>query len=170
MGILRLGIAMLTTPIGWFIMGIAAIAGGAYLIYKNWDGISKWFSELWDAPSKALSKFWDDAVAKIKSLTDLLPDWMKDSANMTASISTTANPSGMNQWALAGGATIGERIMTSPRPIAKAGGTTNINAHITVNQQPGQSGTDVAKAITTELDKRERNAAAAYRAQYGDRP
>lgn len=166
MGILRLGIAMLTTPIGWFIMGIAAIAGGAYLIYKNWDGISKWFSELWDAPSKALSKFWDDAVAKIKSLTDLLPDWMKDSANMTASISTTANPSGMNQWALAGGATIGERIMTSPRPIAKAGGTTHINAPITVNQQPGQSGTDVAKAITTELDKRERATAAAYRANY----
>lgn len=47
MGMVRLGIAMLTTPIGWFIMGIVAIAAGAYLLYKNWDGVTKWFSDLW---------------------------------------------------------------------------------------------------------------------------
>ena len=165
----RLGMAMLTTPIGWFIMGIAAIAGGAYLIYKNWDGISKWFSELWDAPSKALSKFWDDAVAKIKSLTDLLPEWMKESANMTASINTTMNPSGMSKWALAGGASVGDRIITPPRPIAKTGGTTQINAPINIVQQPGQSAVDVAQEVRRELDKRARQAAANGRATLGDR-
>ncbi|WP_215281052.1 phage tail tape measure protein [Aeromonas hydrophila] len=58
-GIFRLGMAMLTTPVGWFIMGIAAIAGGAYLIYKNWDGIAKWFSELWEKCKAPLMAWWD---------------------------------------------------------------------------------------------------------------
>jgi TP901 family phage tail tape measure protein len=59
MGMVRFGIAMLTTPVGWFIMGIAAIAGAAYLIYKNWDGISKWFTDLWDKCKAPLLAFWD---------------------------------------------------------------------------------------------------------------
>lgn len=40
-----LGISISLTPIGWFVAGAAAIAAGALLIYKNWDGISKFFSE-----------------------------------------------------------------------------------------------------------------------------
>lgn len=155
-GIFRLGVAMLTTPVGWFIMAIAAIAGGAYLIYKNWDGISKWFTELWDKckapvlaywdllkeifswtpigmltmhwneiwaffdtlPAGAANKGqaiidgliggiaakWESLKAKIKALTDLLPDWMKGGGSVTANI----NPSGYltgnyNQPALASG-------------------------------------------------------------------
>lgn len=59
LGIFRLGMAMLTTPVGWFIMGIAAIAGGAYLIYKNWDGTAKWLSELWEKCKAPLIAWWD---------------------------------------------------------------------------------------------------------------
>lgn len=69
-GIFRLGVAMLTTPVGWFIMGIAAIAGGAYLIYKNWDGISKWFTELWDK-CKAPVLAWWELVKELASWTPL---------------------------------------------------------------------------------------------------
>lgn len=46
-GIRALGLAMMTTPIGWIIAGVTAVAGAVYLIYRNWDGISKWFSNLW---------------------------------------------------------------------------------------------------------------------------
>ncbi|MGL6404527.1 phage tail tape measure protein, partial [Aeromonas hydrophila] len=59
LGIFRMGMAILTTPVGWFIMGIAAIAGGAYLIYKNWDGIAKWFSELWAQCKAPALAFWE---------------------------------------------------------------------------------------------------------------
>ncbi|WP_421288132.1 phage tail tape measure protein [Aeromonas veronii] len=58
MGMVRLGIAMLTTPIGWFIMGIVAIAAGAYLLYKNWDGVTKWFSDLWAQCQASALAFW----------------------------------------------------------------------------------------------------------------
>lgn len=36
---ISLGIAIMTTPIGWVIAGIAAISAAAYLLYKNWDKI-----------------------------------------------------------------------------------------------------------------------------------
>lgn len=37
-----LGVAMLATPIGWIIAGIAAVALAAYAIYRNWEPISRW--------------------------------------------------------------------------------------------------------------------------------
>lgn len=41
-------LALVTTPIGWIILGITALAGAVYLIYRNWDGIAEWFSGMWD--------------------------------------------------------------------------------------------------------------------------
>ncbi|MCE8004220.1 phage tail tape measure protein [Billgrantia ethanolica] len=39
---------LMTTPVGWFLGAIVAIAGAAYLIYRNWDGIVEWFGNLWE--------------------------------------------------------------------------------------------------------------------------
>ncbi|MEQ5834212.1 hypothetical protein [Marinobacter sp. NFXS9] len=47
-GIKAIGLAIAANPIGLIITGIAAAIGGAvYLIYKNWDGITGWFSDRW---------------------------------------------------------------------------------------------------------------------------
>ncbi|MDX7924114.1 phage tail tape measure protein, partial [Aeromonas media] len=222
MGMVRLGIAMLTNPIGWFIMGIVAIAAGAYLLYKNWDGVAAWFSGLWaqcQAPALAfwellkelfswtpigllvmhwgeiwaffdtlpagaankgkaiidgliggITAKWESLKAKIKTLTDLLPDWMKGGGSVTANV----NPSGYltgnyNTPAMAGGSGYGPRIVTPPRPVARGNTTTQISAPIHIVQQPGQSGADVAQEVRRELDRRERQAAANGRASLTDR-
>jgi TP901 family phage tail tape measure protein len=223
MGIVRLGIAMLTTPIGWIIMGIAAIAAGAFLLYKNWGAVSQWFSDLWAQCKAPLLAFWDlmkelfswtpigmltmhwgeiwaffdtlpagaaakgqaiiDGLiggitakwemlkAKIKTMTDLLPDWMKGGGSVTANVNPSGYLSGdYNTPAMAGGSGYGPRIVTPPRPVAaRASGTTHINAPINITQQPGQSATDVAKEVSRELDRRERQAAASGRASLTDR-
>ncbi|MFM5527683.1 phage tail tape measure protein [Aeromonas veronii] len=70
MGMVRLGIAMLTTPIGWFIMGIVAIAAGAYLLYKHWDGVTKWFSDLW-AQCKAPALSFRELLKELFSWTPI---------------------------------------------------------------------------------------------------
>lgn len=48
--IYSLGVALLTTPVGWFLLAVAAIAGAAWLIYDNWDAIvghfQGWFAEI----------------------------------------------------------------------------------------------------------------------------
>lgn len=42
-----LGVAILATPVGWFLAGVAAIAASVYLIYQNWDGLVAYFEDVW---------------------------------------------------------------------------------------------------------------------------
>lgn len=130
MGFLKLGVAILTTPIGWIIAGIAAIAVGAYLIYKNWDQLGPWFKSTWEKCKAATGEFWDylttlpsralnagkalidgliggisakweELKAKVKSITDILPDWMKGGINKssrTALINSTSRTGQKRGW------------------------------------------------------------------------
>ncbi|MFQ1853780.1 phage tail tape measure protein [Aeromonas veronii] len=59
LGVLKLGVAMLTTPLGWIIMGIAAIAAGAFLLYQNWSGVKEWFVGIWEQCKPPLAAFWE---------------------------------------------------------------------------------------------------------------
>ncbi len=69
---LGLGRALLMNPIGLLIAGIA---GGAYLIIRNWSGIKEWFSNLWGGIKNNISQKWQaiknlfiwKPVEKIKS-------------------------------------------------------------------------------------------------------
>lgn len=70
MGIRALSLALLTTPIGWIITGIAALAGAVYLIYRNWDGIAEWFGGMWDR----VKAFFDRGIGDIaKDLLSFSP-------------------------------------------------------------------------------------------------
>lgn len=55
------GLAMLFNPITWIVLAIVAavalLAGGVYLIYKNWGTISQWFSGIWKSVSAGVSNF-----------------------------------------------------------------------------------------------------------------
>ena len=49
------GLAIATTPVGWFLMAIAAIAAAVYIIYDSWDEIGTWFTGKWDAVKAAFT-------------------------------------------------------------------------------------------------------------------
>ncbi|MGY2186200.1 phage tail tape measure protein [Pseudomonas sp. SDO5591_S426] len=49
------GVAILTTPVGWFLAAIAAIGAAAFIIYKNWDTIVAFFEEKWAGVKAAFS-------------------------------------------------------------------------------------------------------------------
>lgn len=88
---------------------------------------------------------------------------------------TASTPGYLNgnygQPALAGGYSYGPRIVQTAKPVAARGAasTTQINAPISIVQQPGQSATDVAQEVRRELDRRERQGAANGRASLADR-
>lgn len=197
MGFVKLGLAILTTPIGWIIAGIAAIAAAAYLIYKNWDQLGPWFKSTWERCKAATGEFWDylttlpsralnagkaiidgliggisakweELKAKVKSITDILPDWMKGGAAITATVRQSGYLTGnYNQPAMATG--YGPAMYQPPKLApARGGGTTQIHAPISIVQQPGQSGADVAQEVSRELDRRERLASARTRASLRD--
>ena len=69
MGIRALSLALLTTPIGWIIMGITALAGAAYLIYRNWDSIAEWFGNLWGKVKAFFSRGIGDIAKDLLSFT-----------------------------------------------------------------------------------------------------
>ncbi|CAP44773.1 phage tail protein [Bordetella petrii] len=56
MGIRALSLAFLTTPVGWIVTGIAAVAGAAFLIYRNWGSIADWFGNLWQGVKAFFSR------------------------------------------------------------------------------------------------------------------
>lgn len=54
--IVGVGVALLTTPIGWFLISMAAIATAAYAIYDSWDQIGEFFAAKWEAVKAAFSE------------------------------------------------------------------------------------------------------------------
>ena len=66
--IVKLGVALLTTPVGWFVLAIAAIAGAAYLIYKNWGAISGFFSGVWGSVKTQATAAWASIKASLSGL------------------------------------------------------------------------------------------------------
>ncbi|MGL4869977.1 MAG: phage tail tape measure protein [Aeromonas veronii] len=71
--------------------------------------------------------------------------------------------------ALSDGYSYGPRIVQTAKPVVRGNSTTQIHAPISIVQQPGQSGADVAQEVSRELDRRERQAAASGRASLTDR-
>lgn len=55
--VFTLGAAFLATPIGWIVAGVTAVAAAAYLIYRNWEPISQFFSNLWANITEAFGDF-----------------------------------------------------------------------------------------------------------------
>ena len=100
-----LGVAILTTPVGWFLLAIMAIAGAVYLIIKYWKPIKvffknlfsgigdilkrvgKWFSDTFKEPLSALWEglvgIWDGMWEKVQEIgakvkayfKTMFPDW-----------------------------------------------------------------------------------------------
>lgn len=66
-----MGAALLANPI---IAVIAAIAGGAYLVWRNWEAISGWFSGLWERLKSGASAGWSAIKTAISAYA---PDWLK---------------------------------------------------------------------------------------------
>lgn len=113
--IYSLGAALLATPIGWFIAAVAAIAAAAYLVYKNWEPIKKFFADLWGSVVAAFDGFksfvseWNPGEIlgrKLRSALDelgqSLPDWAKKLFGIdAASFNISANVTGPNQAATA---------------------------------------------------------------------
>ncbi|KEH96842.1 tail tape measure protein [Clostridium botulinum C/D str. BKT12695] len=55
------GIALnfVTSPIGIVTLAVAAFAAAAYLIYKNWDKIGPWLSNLWNGIKEVSENVWN---------------------------------------------------------------------------------------------------------------
>lgn len=60
-----LGVAITLTPVGWLLAAVVAIAGAAYIVYKNWDAIAKFFEEKWSRVKAAFSDGIINGIVKV---------------------------------------------------------------------------------------------------------
>jgi len=65
------GIMDALNPVGWIVLAVAAIAAGAYLIYKNWNAIGPFFAGIWHAIVGFFQGIWD----WIKSVGAAIGNW-----------------------------------------------------------------------------------------------
>ncbi len=68
---ISLGVAIMTTPIGWIIGGIAALVGAGYLLYKNWDTVVSFISNLWNSFANLCSNIFSNLFTLFKNFLPL---------------------------------------------------------------------------------------------------
>lgn len=111
--IVMLGAAILTTPIGWLLAGIAALATAGYLIIKHWQPIKDFFIDL---VKNTLAPF----VWIMEKIVSLLPESVR-----------------------AAGTALGQRVAstvgtaTVPSAVAAGAGSAQVNGQVTVKVETG---------------------------------
>lgn len=71
-GIRLLSAAMLGTPVGLVLTGIAALVAAGWFLWENWDAISRDLKLAWDWLVDLLGDAWE----LIKKITGAVPDWL----------------------------------------------------------------------------------------------
>ncbi|WP_212112962.1 phage tail tape measure protein [Bartonella queenslandensis] len=76
---ISLGVAIMTTPIGWIIGGIAALVAAGYLLYKHWDTVISFISKLWDSFASLCSNAFNNLLTFFKNFSPL--SWIATKIN-----------------------------------------------------------------------------------------
>ncbi|WP_375609587.1 MULTISPECIES: phage tail tape measure protein [unclassified Bartonella] len=76
---ISLGIAIMTTPIGWIMAGIAALVAAGYLLYKHWDTVISFISKLWDSFYSLCSNVFNNLLTFFKNFSPL--SWISKKIN-----------------------------------------------------------------------------------------
>lgn len=130
--VIALGIAIMGTPVGWIMAGIVGIAAAAYLIYRAWEPISKWWHGMIDSIGNALDRMVQrvaKGIAWLKGLVSWIPGMGDDGA---ASAGAARGPVSTMPGAVRGPVpTMGGRAQTVRYPGA-AGRQTEVGGTIRV--------------------------------------
>lgn len=156
--ILWAGRALLMNPIG---LAVTAIAGGAYLIYENWEPLKKWFTDLW----ADITATFDVAIGKIMGLingvaekwtnfktaiSDGVGDAWQGTKNFFSDPFGTGDNSGKPS---ASGAPV-LVAPVAPQMANRSGGTqvtTNDTYQISVQASPGMNEDALARKVAQQL-------------------
>lgn len=72
-GLRALSLALLTTPIGWVILGITALATAGYLLINHWDTVKAWMAGFW----QSITSLTGEGIAAVNSYFNGLPEPIK---------------------------------------------------------------------------------------------
>lgn len=157
-GILWAGRMLLLNPIG---LAVTAIAGAAYLIYKNWEPLKAWFKGLWDD----ITRIFDESIGKIMGMINgIKQKWTDFKSTVSSGVGDAwqntkdffSNPFGSDDNnGKPAAAAPGMTPPAAPQMANRSGGTYQDNSQNTyqIVQRPGESNADLAKRIAAEQER-----------------
>lgn len=156
-GILWAGRMLLLNPIG---LAVTAIAGAAYLIYKNWEPLKKWFTELW----ADITRIFDDSIGKIVGMIDgIKQKWTDFKSTVSSGVGDAwqntkdffSNPFGTDDnTGKPAAAAPGMTPPAAPQMANRSGGTqitTNDTYQVNVQPGPGMNEDALARKVAQQL-------------------
>lgn len=160
--ILWVGRALLLNPIG---LAVTAIAAGVYLIYKNWEPLKKWFTDLW----ADITATFDVAIGKIMGLINSVGEkWNSFKTTVSDGVGDawkgTKNFFGFGDEGGSDGskpAASGAPVLVAPAvpQMASRGGgntyTTEQTNHFTINPSPGMNEDSLARKVAETLKRQQ---------------
>lgn len=122
-----LGVAILTTPIGWIAAGMAVLATIGYFVIKHWDKVKVWFLDF-------IKVVLNPVGFLMKKIIDLVPGVMKGvdavsiaSQPVTSPVAATANArNGMQQF----GGQINLKIDGAPARVTKMESSNGLDINV----------------------------------------
>ena len=178
-----LNVAMTANPIGLIVVGIAALAGAAFMLIKYWEPIGEFFSGLWDGVKHITSGAVDWLLGKMDLLAkpfELLGAAWSAVSGWLGGDESADTPSSGNKRKLATaavGATLAAQpamalpnstVDALPQIQAVSAATYNqqsvsIDAPITIHAAPGMDERAIAGEVQKALEQREARAASQQR-------
>lgn len=173
-----LNIAMTMNPIGLIVVGIAALAGAAFMLIKYWSSIGDFFSGLWDGVKNLTGEAVDWLVSKMGLLAapfkllgkawGVVSNWVSGDDEADTSTNTKKKPLAK---ALVGSALAAQPAMALPdatidaspqieavSPQIKTQTAVKIDAPITINATPTMDERALAQEVQKAMDEREARA------------
>ena len=157
-GILWAGRMLLLNPIG---LAVTAIAGAAYLIYKNWEPLKKWFADLW----ADITRIFDESIGKIVGMIDgIKQKWTDFKSTVSDGVGNAWQSTkdffsnqfgGDDNNGKPAASAPGMKPPAPPQMANRSGGTYQDNSQnsFQIVQRPGESNTDLAKRIAAEQER-----------------
>lgn len=175
-----LNIAMTSNPIGLIVVGIAALAGAAYMLIQHWEPIGEFFSSLWQGVKDMTSAAVDWIVGKLDFLGK--PMEMLGSAwdSVTGFFGDDDEPKSKpkNNLGKLARATVGTALVASTPVMAATQSpelpavmqqsrspveqVVQIDAPITINAQPGMDERAIALEVQNALNRQQAQRSALY--------
>lgn len=72
-GLRALSLALISTPIGWVILGITALVAAGYLLVTHWDTVKAWMAGFW----QSITSLTGEGIAAVKDYFNGLPEPIK---------------------------------------------------------------------------------------------
>jgi len=175
-----LNVAMTANPIGLIVVGIAALAGAAFLLIKYWEPIGDFFSSFWGSIKEQTALAVDWLLEKIAFLNkpfeaidnafSAVSGWFGGDEDVQQNSTPAVGKLVTEQESLVlekSMASLPEQMMPSSQSMVQSQ-STQISAPITIHAAAGMSPQDIAMAVQKALDERESMVQSQHRASLFD--